>query len=400
MSTFDLEKAAAVPVNGDAPPVSDYPEPIGANSSGDQDIAHSAAPQADRPDFAPGAMPPHQPLAVGLADFFAAQKGAPDPAPLIEGVLSADGSGWIAGEEKLGKTPYALEEAICLALGRDVCGRFKVPARQRVLFFCEEDTARRAYKRLRAIIQGKGLDPEDPQLDLNAWFRLAVWSGIKLDDAVMLARVDTEHALFRPVVTYYDSLRKIQRLDLNKTHQAEAFLEALDALRRKYGTLARIIAHNRKVAAGGFRTGRGSQEIAGSHVLGAWGECSIFFEPIGRKAGAVRVTVQCKDWAPLEPFRLVIQSTGPSATPETMTLLAETDRGDDADERVIDAIATLPPVSPLTGSPGVPKAALAESLKCSERTVQRSLTKLEGAGRISVTGYLSKKRPLYAVAGQ
>src|SRR5689334_17208107 len=92
-----------------------------------------------------------RPLSIGLADFFEVQKDAPDPEPLIEGILSADGSGWIAGEEKLGKTPYSLEEAVCLALGTDVCGRFKVPARQRVLFFCEEDTARRAYKRLRAL---------------------------------------------------------------------------------------------------------------------------------------------------------------------------------------------------------------------------------------------------------
>jgi AAA domain len=341
-----------------------------------------------------------RPLSVGLADFFAAQKDAPDPVPLIEGILSADGSGWIAGEEKLGKTPYALEEAVCLAIGADVCGRFKVPERQRVLFFCEEDTARRAYKRLRALIRGKGLDPEDPRLELNDCFRLAVWSGIKLDDPLMLARVDAEHHAFRPAVTYYDSLRKIQRLDLNKTHQAEAFLDALDGLRRKYGTLARIIAHNRKVAAGGFRTGRGSQEIAGSHVLGAWGECSIFLEPIGRKAGAVRLTVQCKDWAPMDPFRLVIESTGPAETPKTMTLRVEDDRGDDAEDRVLDAIATLPPVAPLTGSPGVPKAAIATLLKCSERTVQRALTKLEGSGRISVMGHLSKGRPLYGVSGQ
>ena len=289
---------------------------------------------------------------------------------------------------------------MCLALGADVCERFKVPARQRALFFCEEDTARRACKRLRALIRGKGLDPDDGRLELNAWFRLAVWSGIKLDDPVMLVRVDAEHEAFRPVVTYYDSLRKIQRLDLNKTHQAETFLETLDGLRRKYGTLARVIAHNRKVSAGGYRTGRGSQEIAGSHVLGAWGECSLFFEPIGRKAGPVRVTVQVKDWAPPDPFRLAIESTGPATTPDTMILRAQDDHGEDVDDRVLNVIAILPPAAPLTGSPGVAKATIAAQLKVSERTVQRSLTRLEGSGRISVIGHLSKKRPLYAVSGQ
>jgi hypothetical protein len=102
----------------------------------------------------------------------------------------------------------------------------------------------------------------------------------------------------------------------------------------------------------------------------------------------------------MDPFRLVIESTGPAETPKTMTLRVEDDRGDDAEDRVLDAIATLPPVAPLTGSPGVPKAAIATLLKCSERTVQRALTKLEGSGRISVMGHLSKGRPLYGVSGQ
>jgi len=346
------------------------------------------------------ARPEREPLAVGLADFFAEQALTPDPDPLIEGILSADGGGLINGENQLGKSTYGLEEAACLALAAPVCGRFKVPERRRVLFMGEEDTARRTCRRVRAIIRGKGLDPDDERLELNEWFRLAVWKGIRLDDPAMLARVEAEHANFRPAVAYYDSLRKITRRDLNKAHEAEAFLDTLDNLRRKYGTIPRVICHARKLTAGGFRTGRGSQEVAGSFVLGAWAEAGLYFEPIGRQQGAVRVTVQSKDWAPLPPFRLVIESTGPVDNPDTLTLRAVEDQATDADDLVLQAVATLPTTEAIAGKPGVTVQALAAHLKRSTKTIRRAVGRLEDAGRIVVTGKASKQADLYVVAGQ
>jgi RecA-family ATPase len=59
----------------------------------------------------------------------------------IDALLSSDGGGRIGGEEKLGKSYYALHEALSLALGLPVCGRFTVPARRRVLFVEEEDSS-------------------------------------------------------------------------------------------------------------------------------------------------------------------------------------------------------------------------------------------------------------------
>src|SRR4030095_13324755 len=97
---------------------------------------------------------------------------------------------------------------------------------------------------------------------------------------------------------------KVTLKDLNKAAEAGALLAILDDLRRRYNVIFRLIHHFRKQQ--GFRTGRGSQEIGGSFALGAGAENSLFFEPIGRKQGLVRVEVQSKDGAPVPPFRLAI----------------------------------------------------------------------------------------------
>ena len=86
---------------------------------------------------------PAAPLFEGLGAFVARE--FPAITAYAEGLLSDEGGGWIGGEEKLGKTYYALEEALCLALGLPICGRFTVPIRRRVMFVEEEDSPRRTH---------------------------------------------------------------------------------------------------------------------------------------------------------------------------------------------------------------------------------------------------------------
>jgi hypothetical protein len=336
-------------------------------------------------------------LGVG-GGAFVAQTFPPTEA-YVDGILTSDGTGWIGGEEKIGKSFYALEEALCLALGLNVCGRFTVAQSRRVLFIEEEDPPRRMHARLRALLRGHGADPDDPivKTALDRQLLVSVWAGVTLDDPPMLARLEATIAAFRPAIVYLDVLRKLTLKDLNKADQAGALLASLDELRRKYGVLFRILHHYRKQQ--GFRTGRGSQEIGGSYVLGAWGECSLFFEPIGRTQGAVRVEVQTKDGPPVPAFRLVFQAEGPLHAPTTVTLSAEpeSDR-QDADDSVLQAVASLPKTEALFGAPGVTRAAVAAALKRSEATVRRALKRLEDAGRLLVTGQATKKAALYAVA--
>jgi AAA domain-containing protein len=268
-----------------------------------------------------------------------------------------------------------------------------------VLFIEEEDAPRRVHTRLRALLRGHGHAPDDPMVlaALHRQLRISVWEGVSLDDPAMLARLEATIADFQPAVCYLDVLRKLTTKDLNKAAEASVLLGALDRLRRAHGVLFRILHHYRKQQ--GFRTGRGSQEMSGSFVLGAWGEQSLFFEPIGRSNGAgVRVAVQSKDGAAVPTFRLRIESEGPTHAPDLVRLLAEEETGqEEADDLVIQAIGSLPPTEAVEGKPGVSLPALMAALKRSNPTIRRALKRLLDAERILITGFTSRRAQLYGV---
>jgi hypothetical protein len=338
-------------------------------------------------------------LGQGLGQFLAREFSP--TVSYIEELMSDDGGGWIAGEEKLGKTYWALSEGLALATGETLAGRFKVPQARKVLFLEEEDSPRRAHRRLRALVRGLKYDPDDALIQdvLDRQFLIDVWGGFSLDSPVMLARLETTIAGFRPEVVYIDVLRKVTVRALKDEQAMGQILAALDDLRRRYGVVFRIVHHFRKVQ--GFRTGRGSQELGGSFVLGAWAENSVYLEPIGRKQGAVRLTVQCKDLPPAPEFLLRLEFEGPPHDPEVVRtvveVVAEPPGLPEVDEAVYQAIATCPAVHAVHGHPGVPLAALMAATKKSNATIRRALDRLIDAGRILLTGTMSKQKKLYGV---
>lgn len=344
------------------------------------------------------------PLAVGLGQFLA-QK-FPPLEPIVEGLLYTDGGGWIGGEEKLGKSYFAVEEALSIALGLPVCGRFAVPQRRRVVFIEEEDPPRRLHARIHALLRGKDLDPTDPVLlaDLDEWMQVAAWTGFSFDTAELVARLDATCRTFQPAVIYGDVLRKLTMRDLNKSPEAGALLATLDGLRRAHGVVFRILHHYRKSQ--GFRTGRGSQELGGSFQLGAWAENSLFFEPIGRQQGAVKVDIQSKDAPPAPAFKLVFESEGPAHDPLWVRLRAEELTETSIRARTLDAIlqalSTIPPTPNLDdgGRPGVPVEELIKVVKVSEKTVRTCLKDLEKASKAESVGTGTHNKKLYAVIDQ
>lgn len=343
-----------------------------------------------------GSPPAPARLGIGGGQFVATTFAPVEP--LIVGILTNDGPGWIAGEEKLGKTLYALGEGLALALAQLVCGRFPVPERRKVLFLEEEDSPRRTHARLRALLRGHGLDPDDPavQADLDAWFTVAVWEGFTFDAPAMVARLEATLAELRPAVVYLDVLRKLTVKSVREDVDMAPILAILDDLRRRFGCLFRVVHHYRKGQ--GFRTGRGSQELGGSYVLGAWGECSVFLEPVGRKQGAVKVEIQTKDGPPVPGFRLTIESEGPGHAPELLRLVATDAPDDDTfDDTVHQAVATLDKTEALAGRPGVSVATLVTALKKSDKTIRRAVKRLLEAKLVLVTGQATKQQALYGV---
>jgi len=347
-------------------------------------------------DLGKVATEPRKLLVQGGGDFLAHDD--PDPVAYIDDILSDEGGGWLAGEEKLGKSWYMAEECVCLAFAFPVCGRFAVAQRRRVLVLEEEDSPRRLRRRFRALLRGHGLDPEasDVCTAFNTWVQISAWSGFSLDNASMMDQLRDAIAAFTPDIVYIDCLRKVTVRNLNHAEEASVLLAALDELRREFGCIFRLIHHYRKQQ--GFRTARGSQEIGGSYVLGAWGENSLFFEPVGRKQGAVRVEVQCKDSAPAPAFRLHLETEGPAHAPTLVRLTAEEEAEDtSADDVLLQALAAAPKTEAVVGLPGVSVVTLAVTLKKSDKTIRRSLKRLVTAKLALVTGQASRQTMLYGL---
>jgi len=336
----------------------------------------------------PEQLPPPkpEPFAEGAGDLIA--RDFPPIEVYIENVLTAEGSGFIGGEEKLGKTYYAIDEALSLAMGVTLCGRFHVPQRRRVLFIEEEDSPRRTRLRLRALARGHGFNPNDDgfRAELSEWARVSVWQGFTLDDPTWLARLEAELEAFPAAVVYLDVLRKLTVKDLNKAAEATPVFNVLDTLRRRFGCVFRVLHHYRKGQ--GQRLGRGSQEMGGSFVLGAWTEQAVYLEPIGRKGGGTSFDVQQKDGAAGSTLRLSWESEGPAHDPVWVRLKLDEIKPQQAAaealaEQVLQLLQTLPAEpSPYGAGVSIPTlvAALKGAKGSSESGVKRALKILVDKG--------------------
>lgn len=337
-------------------------------------------------------------LAVGLGRFLAKQ--LPVSVPLIRDLLPAEASGWIAGEEKLGKTLYALEEALCVALGRPVLGKYEVPERQRVLFIEEDDSPHLMKTRIDAFLRGYGFDPNDESVreELNAWFLVSAWSKFSLDDPEWVVSLDRTIEQFKPRVIYIDALFKVTALDIYLPRDTARVVNILDGLTRKYGCSFRVIHHFRK-GQGHGRPGRGSQELNGSFVLGAWSQTSLFLEPRGKKYGEAKASVQTKLGLPPEPFKLVIESEGPPEAPTVYRLRSDSldkeSKAEPAEDKLHTLFGTLPNETPVVGETGVSKGALVTASGMPEGLVRTALNALVKKGRVKHVGTAKHNAKLY-----
>jgi hypothetical protein len=270
-----------------------------------------------------------------------------------------------------------------------------VPASLRVLFVEEEDSLRRTQRRLRKMLRGFGLDPEDPALRaaLDARFRISVWSGVDLDDPTWWDRLDAECKGHRPEMAFFDPLSKLTAKDLNKAAEARPLLNRLDALRRRFGFVVLVLHHYRKQQ--GERMGRGSQEIAGSFTLGAWAEQSLFLEPKDRTGKLVTLTLQSKDTEAPDPVRVVITETGEEDDGTITVAFEKLPTAAGTTERVWEGLGTATPSEPHRGDPGVSVVTLQNALKLSDKTVRAALKELCAAGRAEEVGITSKQAKLY-----
>lgn len=391
------------------------PGPDGAKQGLDDFLLRHS--RADLLALAPLVIPGNSMPASGanLADFL--RLDFPRAETYVEGILPSRSSGFIAGPEKSGKSYYALEEALCLALGLSVAGRFDVPKRRRVYYIAEEDSAERVKRRVNAMLRGHGLNLDDPAVknDLAGWFAIRWQAGVSLDKPEWIETIRAVCRDFKPDVIYLDVLRKLTALDIEKWVESGRLLEVLDSIRREHpGVLFRVLHHGTKPR--GRRREMAPADLLGSANLGAWWETSLFFSRVSPDpANGARVRMRSKDMPDLDPFIIKTHVEGPWEAPTRILLTVEDDtettskatakgaRGKPAHDSMVDrvyrALATAQVTSATEGEPGVLKETIEKYLPASEKSVRDAFAELVDGGRVEVCGKAKRKAgppaPLY-----
>jgi len=345
-------------------------------------------------DRATGAAPLGVPLGEFLVTAF------PTPEPVVDVLFPRLANGMIAGEERLGKTLYAMREALGVALGVEVCG-YDVVRSRRVVFIQEEDDPARTQHRLCALLRGMGLGPLDPvvRAPLDQQFMIAVFEGFSLDRPDAVARFVARVRAWAPEIVYIDSVSEVVDAPLGKPEVMRPLVAQLTTLGREHGFVWRLVNHFRRGS--GQARARGSQEALGGTQLARWAQSNLFFTPIGRSDQAA-IDRQVKDGRANVRFTLTIETDGPEHDPTAYRLTLTT--SDTAvtvatDLAVLDALRLHPREPGREHEPGATKKAVAKAANVTGDVARRALDRLIETGKARLAGTGAKQARLYVAIG-
>ncbi len=217
---------------------------IDAGEKEPRDIPPPPSRGHDRDPDAPGAEKEPPSITEDAPTFFARELDEDDAEDwLIPGLVPRESVTFLAGLPKVMKTFILCEMAIAVASGRPAFGHFRV-VKGRVLLFLEEDSRRRIAQRLWALARGHGIDPR--LLDI----RIAVMSGLRLDDRAWVARLDRELGEHRPIFVGIDALSRVHSSDENDRSSMRAVTTAVSGLVVRHKCSLEIVHHYRKPAMG------------------------------------------------------------------------------------------------------------------------------------------------------
>lgn len=298
--------------------------------------------------------------------------------PLIETVWPAGESGIICGAPEVGKTWYAFEEAICLAMGWTVLQHFAVTERKRVLFFEEEaETAPSARNRVDGILRSHGvLDNPSIRQELTEWFTLVAFPGIRLCDPNDIDRIaDTVEATNAEVI-YLDSFfRMMPGKELGASGAVTQALGHLDDLARHYRVRFRVLHHLTK----------DSHSLYGSQALAAWRRDGLRFDELAGGFTTVRYEGNNAAKAPLGQIRLEFADKGNLASISLVPLGQDRSRLNDRDNDVLLLLRAKPEgstVAELINGTTISRESARDSLK---RLRQHGLAEPCGAAKAGKT---------------
>jgi hypothetical protein len=192
-------------------------------------------------------------LAVSLPDYLATQR---EPLQwVVPGLIPAKGFILLAGSQKVGKTWFGMQLALCLPAGRAFLGRETIQGP--VISVLEEGTHEGTADRFRALARHHGTQPDT---------HLIVRRNVRTDRDDAWASLTHDIRLLRPVLTIIDPLVRIHRMDENKVNEMTPVMEEIQRL-TELGSAVLLVHHVSKGSGNESNVGaaaRGSGTIVSS----------------------------------------------------------------------------------------------------------------------------------------
>lgn len=180
---------------------------------------------------------------------------------LIEGVWPADAYGIIAAESKAGKTWLALDLAASVALSEPFLGKYTTSEPAPVLYYSGEGGTRNIRRRLRAILDSKNCDRDDPRLEgLHI-----VTRPPRLSDSRHIQAMKTDAREIRPRLIVLDPLYLSLGANMASLNEVGAELAELQQVSEDIGAALVVVHHWNKTGTG---TGRARMSGAGAEQWG------------------------------------------------------------------------------------------------------------------------------------
>lgn len=292
---------------------------------------------------------------------------------VLDGIVPRGRYTVVSGESGLGKSWWILAYCICAAIGMPFLGRETVLSR--TLYIDEENGIQEAQRRLRALCDGLGVDPDE---EVPIYFLID--AGVKLgrpNDLNRMMETIAAHGITN-VVT--DSLIRVFEGNENKSEDVGRFHAMVDHVRRKTGVTWWMLQHLNKPNPNGH-TAAGDR-IRGSGDFKAHADVHIHLRGAD-STGTVVIHVEKLRGAP-RPSDSVYRMEGDTRKGEPVRLVAMGEtaaalgamRGAAMEAcNVLDLAGSLS-VTELIGELG--------RLGISERTAKRGIADARASGAIEV----------------
>ncbi|MFA5858425.1 MAG: AAA family ATPase [Elusimicrobiota bacterium] len=200
-----------------------------------------------------------------------------------DGLITPKGTTFITGSAKIGKSTFALNLALSLAMGKDFLG-FRIPGPKKVLFLQQEISEFHLQKRLKRMSKGLKI-PENRLYCMTCNFKLDMHADI-MELKKYIAQIKPDVVVFDPMYKFFLTL------DENSSKEIKLLLNEFDKLTREFG-IALVIIHHHKKSNGTEKYSPGM--IRGSSTLFDYGSSYVILNKSGQFSNHLRVDFELRN---------------------------------------------------------------------------------------------------------